>query len=141
MLRLGRLCCLVMVGLSKTKDTNHDGVLIPSEEGEDCDFNDVIRVVSNVLQFILFVLLPAIVLFYIAKAAFYFITQGDNPASITLAKSTLKWTFIGALVMLLSWYFVSLLFSLLGVQNYSWLASRSEMQNSDQSVDSSTRII
>jgi len=55
----------------------------------------------NVLADLIFVIALAVVPIMIIIAAFNFITAGDDPEKVALAKKIILWTFLGVLIVLL----------------------------------------
>lgn len=81
---------------------------------EMCGFNDIFRLINNVVTFFLkYVLLPFSILL-ISYAGFLFLVSGGNPDKKTKAKTIFKNLLIGILLVLFSWSIVYFVFRAFG---------------------------
>jgi len=92
--------------------------LVPCEPGE-CTLCDFFVMVANIINFLLFNILPSLAILMLVIAGFLYIvayfTPDGGPEGINRAKSLLKAVFFGLLIAYGAWLIVTEVFQLLGV--------------------------
>lgn len=99
--------------------------LIPCDGGptDGCDFNDLMALVNNVINFLIFDLALPIAAVVIAYAGFLFLTSGDEPGKRTKAKKMLVNIVIGLVLALASWLIVQTILMSLGYDGPLFLSN------------------
>lgn len=99
--------------------------LIPCDGGptDGCDFNDLMALVNNVINFLIFDLALPIAAVVIAYAGFLFLTSGDEPGKRTKAKKMLVNIVIGLVLALASWLIVQTILLSLGYDGPLFLSN------------------
>lgn len=88
--------------------------LVPCEGPDDCKFEQLVELGSNVVDF-LFELATAIAVIVIAYAGFLYMTAGGNTGKISQAHQLIWYAVIGFLVALSAWLLVEVLMNTLQV--------------------------
>lgn len=88
-----------------------------------CQLCHIFVLLHNVLDFIFFTLTPPIAILMIAIAGAYYMFAGGNPNMLGQAKSILRATAIGLLIIYGAWLFINLFFWAIGAADWTGLAS------------------
>lgn len=115
------LFILLIPILSNAQTTPPDSGLVPCTDGKACNFNMLMKLVDNVIKFVLFqmvVPIAAIMFFY---AGLLMVTSGGESAEAkTKAKSIFLNTILGLCIALAAWLIISTLLAILGYEG-SWI--------------------
>lgn len=93
------------------------GGVVPSCPASGCGFNEAIKLINNVINFLLFVIATPLAALAIAYAGFLYLTAGGNSENISKAKTILKNVVFGYVIALAAWLIVNTIFVSLGVSN------------------------
>lgn len=98
--------------------------LIPCDGGEvnPCDFNDIMTLVNNVINFLIFTLALPLAAIVIAWSGFLFLTSGAEPGKRTKAKKMLTDVVIGLVIALAAWLIVQTILTSLGYDGPTFLS-------------------
>jgi uncharacterized membrane protein (GlpM family) len=88
------------------------------DNSRECGYEDLIKLITKVLDFILKVLIPLIVVFVMLRAGFKLMTSRDKPNALQEAKASIWSLLTGLFFMLCAWVIVFEITKLLDV-NYS----------------------
>lgn len=88
--------------------------LVPCEGPDDCQFEQLVELGSNVVEF-LFELATAIAVIVLAYAGFLYMTAAGNTGKISQAHQLIWYAVIGFLVALSAWLLVEVLMNTLQV--------------------------
>lgn len=89
-------------------------------EGPDCTFNDVIKTIDNVIDFLVKIAIPiAMILF--AYAGFLYLTAGGKTGQIQKAHGIFTDVFIGFVITISAWLIVNTIVSPLISDDYNAL--------------------
>lgn len=93
--------------------------LVPCEN--DCDYNDLIDLVSNVVNF-MFSIVGLIATIVLVVVGISFMMNGNNPGARAKAKKMLGRFFLGLILIMCAWLIIATVLRLLGVDDaYSLL--------------------
>lgn len=93
------------------------GGVVPSCPASGCGFNEAIKLINNVINFLLFVIATPLAALAIAYAGFLYLTAGGNAENVSKAKTILKNVVFGYVIALAAWLIVNTIFVSLGVSN------------------------
>ncbi len=85
-----------------------------------CGFDELIKLVNNVINFILYYMVIPICAIMFAYAGFELVTSGGSTEKRGLAKKVFTNAAIGLIIAFAAWLIINLLLSILGY-NGSWL--------------------
>jgi len=102
------------VGNSGLVPKCNTGELIDGEYANPCDFNYLMRLINNVIDFLLFTIATPLAALVFAYAGFLLITAGGDPAKSTKAKTMMKNLLIGYLIALAAWLIINTILMGLG---------------------------
>jgi hypothetical protein len=88
-----------------------------------CQLCHVFVLFKNIIEFLLFIIIPPLVILLIAWGGILYIFSGGNPANINKANSIFKSIAIALLIIYGSWLIVNLFFQVIGVQEWTGLES------------------
>ena len=94
--------------------------LVPCPGGRECDFNQLMELVANVINFILTKLVVPIAAIMFAYAGVQLVFAGGNTEAIGTAKKILLNTVLGLVFAFAAWLIVHLILTTLG-WNGSWI--------------------
>ena len=121
------LVMLPTVAIAKDYSTPglvHCGISLPGapvDPAEQCDFTDLMKLVQNALNFIIYQLATPIAVLMFAFAGFKLVTSGGDPKAESTARKIFTNTLIGYAVMLSSFLIIKLVFSFFFDQSFSLL--------------------
>ena len=97
---------------AQVTDTFKDKGLIPcGNPGQEmCEFSDVIKLVNNIIKFLIWVSIPLAVIAF-TYAGFLMVTSGGNPGQIDKAKGIFRNVAIGLVFVISAWLIVYLIIS------------------------------
>ena len=99
-----------------------DKGLVPCRGAEECDFNQFMTLINNIIGFALIYLAVPIAAIMFAYAGFLMVTAGDEAASArTKAKGIFTNALIGLVLAAAAFLIVQALLSILGYKDASWL--------------------
>jgi len=78
---------------------------------------------TNIVNFVLFCIVPPLAALMIAIGGFYLIFSGENPENVKKGGGIIKATLIGLLIVFSAWLVVNLFFQLIGVADWTGLKS------------------
>lgn len=106
-------------------DINGDGV-VKTMAGfdEECDFNDLITLAQNVINFLIFGIASPLAAIMFAYAGFLYVTNRGNEGQVKQAHDIFLYVFWGLVVALGAWVFVNFILEfLLGAgSSYNFLS-------------------
>lgn len=91
--------------------------------GEACDFNDLIILAQNVINFLIFKIASPIAAVMFAYAGFIWVTNAGNESKITQAKGIFWAVFIGFVVALAAWLTINMIVNFFLDPSYSLLSA------------------
>lgn len=100
------------------KLTNEKGYANP------CDFTYVIKLINNVITFLLFYFATPLAAIAFCYAGFLLITGGNNEHKRGQAKTIIKNVIIGYIIALAAWLIVKTIFSTLGFKGETFLTDK-----------------
>lgn len=81
-----------------------------------CDFADLMDLVNNVINFLLFVIATPLVAIILCYAGFLLLTSGGSSEKMTKVKSIFKNVIIGYIVALLAWLLIKTILVTVGFE-------------------------
>lgn len=75
--------------------------------GQECDFNDLILLAQNVINFLIFKLAAPLAAVMFAYAGFLYLTNGGNESKVKQAHDIFWYVFLGLVVALAAWLVVN----------------------------------
>lgn len=90
---------------------------------EPCDFNHVILLINNVIQFLLFGIATPLAALAITYAGFLLLFSGGSSEAKTKAKNIIKNIVIGYIVALGAWLIVNTIFKTFGFKGETYMQS------------------
>ncbi len=87
--------------------------LVPACEGKDCNWDQLMTLVDNILNFLLNVMVIPIAAIMFAYAGFLLVTSGGDPGRRSKAKSIFINVLIGLIIAVGAWALVKLLLTTL----------------------------
>jgi type IV secretory pathway VirB2 component (pilin) len=85
-----------------------------NEGGQPCTFNDFIAMINDVVNFVMFSIVPPIAVVTIVIAAINLMTSSGDPGKLEQAKKTLIWIIFGLVVVYGAWAIVKGFITALG---------------------------
>jgi hypothetical protein len=82
-----------------------------------CGFNDFMKLINNIINFLLFYIASPLAAVAIAYAGFLYLSSGGSSDNISKAKKILGNVFFGYIIALAAWLIVNTIFASLGVEN------------------------
>jgi len=82
-----------------------------------CDFNMVMKLINNIINFLLFVIATPLAAMAIAYAGFLYLSSGGSPEKVSQGKKILTNVVFGYIIALVAWLIVNTIFVSLGVSN------------------------
>jgi len=82
--------------------------------GDPCTFDDLFATVNEVINFVLFSIVPPIAVITLVIAAINLMTSSGNAAKLTAAKQTIIWIILGLVVVYGAWAIVKGFITALG---------------------------
>ena len=79
--------------------------------GNNCDFAMFMKMINNIISFLLFTLAPIFATITIAWGGFLILTSGGNSGKVSTAKKMMWNVAVGYLIALSAWLIVKLIFS------------------------------
>ncbi len=76
---------------------------------------------KNIINFILWQIVPPVAVFMITVSGFFMIFSGGNPENIEKGKKIITNTLIGLVIIYATWAIINLFFQVIGVQNWTGL--------------------
>lgn len=95
----------------------------PILECQDCSFCHFFYMFDNIINFILWRVVPTLALLLITGSGFMFVVSRANQASLSTAKNLIIFTVIGWAVAFVSWMLINSLLSVAGVKEWTGLTS------------------
>lgn len=80
----------------------------------ECDFNQVIVLINNIVEFLFKIVLPIMVVAAVLYSGWLFLTKGSEPATRTKAKNMMLNILIGTVVALTAYLIVKTILKMLG---------------------------
>jgi hypothetical protein len=91
-------------------------------EGEDpCTLCHFFLMFKNIVDFVLFTLVPVVAVLMLVIGGFMFFFAGGSPEALSRAKSIITSTVIGLLVIYAAWLIVNTFFVIIGVADWTGL--------------------
>lgn len=75
--------------------------------GQECDFNDIIILAQNVINFLIFKIASPLAAIMFAYAGFVYLTNGGNESQVKKAHDIFWYVFLGLVVALAAWLVVN----------------------------------
>jgi len=103
------------------------GKVVTSPDGKSsvmsnpCDFNKLIELVNNIINFLLFYLAAPLAALAICIAGARLLFSGGNSESVTKAKKIIKHVVVGYILALAAWLIIKTIFSVLGFKGETFL--------------------
>lgn len=91
------------------------GGLVPDCPEKGCGFKELMTLINNLIQFLLFTVATPLAAIIIAYVGWLYLSSGGNPGDITKAKKILLNVVIGYVIGLAAWLIVKTIVSSLGV--------------------------
>jgi len=90
--------------------------LIPCGKANDpCQLCDILVLFQNLINFVLFTIVPPIAALFLAIGGIMFFFSGGNPKNLQTAKGLLTSVGIGLIIVYGAWVFVNTFFMLIGL--------------------------
>jgi len=89
------------------------GVVV-NGEGKLCTFEDFIKLISNVIDFLIFIIAPVIAALLILYAGFLLLTSGASAESRGKAKTIMMDAIVGIVIAMLAWIIIKFILIALG---------------------------
>ena len=93
--------------------------LIPCDT--DCDYEDLVTLAQNVIEFLIFQIAAPLGTIMFAYAGFLYVTNGGNESRVQEAHQIFLYVFWGLVVCLTAWLLVNLIVSFLLDGSYNFL--------------------
>ena len=91
-------------------------------EGQDsCKLCHLFVLLDNIIDFVLFTIVPVLAIFMIVIGGFLFLTSSGDPQNIQRGRDILRTTVLGLVLIFVAWLIVNLLFTLIGVADWTGL--------------------
>ena len=91
------------------------GLVCCGNEGQNaCTFNDFFCMVSAVINFVLYDIVPPIAIITIVISAINLMTSSGDPGKLEQAKKTLIWIVVGLVVVYGAWWLVTTFINVIG---------------------------
>ena len=103
-----------------TSTTNSDGTITKSINNP-CDFNSLMTLANNVINFLLFIVATPLVAIILCYAGFLMLTSGGSSENITKAKHIIRNVVIGYIIALASWLIIHTILMTLGFNGPTFL--------------------
>ncbi len=99
------------------------GVLDPVTKtiNRPCDFNALLELVNNVINFLLFVLATPLVAMILVYAGWLYLSSGGSDENIKKAKGMMKNAVIGYIIGLASWLIIKTILNIVGFKGPTFL--------------------
>jgi hypothetical protein len=79
-----------------------------------CDFEDLMQLINNVIEFLLFIVATPLVAIILCYAGFIMLTSGGSSEKVTKAKHIIKSVVFGYIIALAAWLIINTILSTLG---------------------------
>jgi hypothetical protein len=99
------------------KDTSGKTIIIVPEKYEyanPCDFNTLMTLINNVINFLLITLATPLFALILIYVGWLYLSSGGSSENVTKAKKILKNAFIGYVIALAAWLIVKTILTTLG---------------------------
>jgi len=127
-------CGLVQELLSenckKTRDKIRAAPLVASAQGlvpcgsgalPDCQLCHLFQLVSNILNWVLFIIIPIIAPIFLVIGGIYLLVARGDPGMLTKGKDVLTATVVGLIIVYVAWVVLMTILSFLGVASWTGL--------------------
>jgi len=94
----------------------------PYNETDPCTLCYLFVLFKNIIDFLLFTIVPPLAILMIAIAGAMFLFAAGNPSTLNQAKSILTSTGIALIIIYGAWLLLGLIFSIIGVASWTGLA-------------------
>ena len=101
-------------------DIDHSGSIEP---GEACGLCHLFQLVNNILNWVLFVIIPIIAPIFIVIGGIYLLIARGSPEMFNKGKSVLTATSIGLIIVYTAYVLLSTVLTFLGVANWTGLGT------------------
>ena len=101
-------------------DIDHSGEIEP---GEACGLCDLFQLINNILNWVLFVIIPIIAPIFIVIGGIYLLIARGDPEMFSKGKNVLTAAVIGLIIVYTAWVLLSTVLTFLGVANWTGLGS------------------
>lgn len=88
---------------------------------DDCNFNDLITLIGNVLRYLIYMVATPIAAIMFAIAGYYYLTAGEDAGKVKKAHDIFISVLWGFGIMLIAWALVSFIFNFFTDGSYSLL--------------------
>lgn len=97
----------------ETDDLNQDG-----DQTVPCQLCHIFQLFDNIVDFILFEVVPVLAVLMIVIAGVILMTASENPANVNKAKDVLKTVLIGLVLIYGAWALINLFFLAIGLADW-----------------------
>jgi uncharacterized membrane protein len=80
-----------------------------------CDFDDLMDLINNLINFLLFVIATPLVAIILCYVGFKLLTSGGNSEGMTKAKTILKNVIFGYIIALIAWLLIKTILTTVGI--------------------------
>ena len=91
------------------------------KDGDPCTFCDFFKLFNTIINWTIFVVVPAIAVLFIVFGGFMLATSRGNPNQLQKGKDMLIWTFAGIAIIFVGWMVLNSLLAGIGVQKWTGL--------------------
>jgi type IV secretory pathway VirB2 component (pilin) len=88
------------------------------DESEPCQLCHIFVLFDNIVDFILFEVVPLLAVLMIVIAGVILMTASDNPANVNKTKEVLKAVIIGLVLIYGAWFLINLFFLAIGLADW-----------------------
>ncbi|HOS88086.1 MAG TPA: hypothetical protein PL093_00575 [Candidatus Pacearchaeota archaeon] len=112
-----------------------DSIVCCGNAGQDpCTFNDIFCLVSKIVNFILFTIIPALAVIWFTYAGFIILTAAGNPNKVKQGRDMITYACLGILIAYSAWMLVYWFVSFIGGESQAnWLLQFFQQSSSPQS--------
>lgn len=75
--------------------------------GQECEFNDLVQLAQNVINFLIFKIASPLAAIMFAYAGFLYLTNGGNESKVKQAHDIFWYVFLGLVISLAAWLVVN----------------------------------
>jgi hypothetical protein len=101
--------------LSTTEVKNSEGKMIEGKTiGNPCDFDDLMTLINNIINFLLFVIATPLVAIILCYCGFLLLTSGGSSENIKKVKHIFLNVIFGYIIALLAWLLIKTILTTVG---------------------------
>ena len=98
-----------------------EGLVPCGETGNPCQLCHLFQLISNVLNWVLFIIIPIVAPIFLVIGGIYLLIARGDPGMFTKGKDILTATVIGLIIVYVAWVVLMTILSFLGVASWTGL--------------------